>query len=199
MKSRFHLAAILALAVLALVALRATGEVRAAAGGSVPVGDTIASLIAPTNLTHLRPRGANPRVQKYVYWLATARASGQSPTGIVQAAVARAGYTNALARKLTADAMLRNLDIATKLGCLDAAGLAEMRQGKAPTVRKGPYAGDQLSVDHIVPLAAQPKLGNVIANLELLPQRLNSAKKDKLGSRQESLAHQFRRAGLLHD
>jgi len=47
-----------------------------------------------------------------------------------------------------------------------------MRRGKAPTVMKGPYKGDQLSVDHIIPHAAVPELDNVIANLELMPLRM---------------------------
>ena len=49
------------------------------------------------------------------------------------------------------NAMRRNLDIATKLGCLDEEGLEKMRHGRAPTIRKGRYQGDQLSVDHIIP------------------------------------------------
>src|ERR1051325_3051543 len=64
--------------------------------------------------------------------------------------------TNATA-KLTKDALLRNLDIADKLGCLDDPGLAQMRGGKAPTVRRGPYKGDQSSVDHIIPRAVLPE------------------------------------------
>lgn len=60
------------------------------------------------------------------------------------------------AAKLTAAAMARNLDIAEKLGCLDAPGLQEMRQGKSPTVKTGPYAGQELSVDHIIPRIGDP-------------------------------------------
>ena len=76
-------------------------------------------------------------------------------------------------------------------------GLAEMRKGKSPTVRKGPYKGDQLSVDHIIPKAVCPELDNVIANLELMPLRMNESKNAKIGSRQRSLAMQLREAGLL--
>jgi hypothetical protein len=89
------------------------------------------------------------------------------------------------------------LDIAEKLGCLDEAGLSEMRQGKSPTVRKGPYSGDQLSVDHIIPRAIVPELDNCIANLELMPLRVNESKNAKIGSRQRSLAKQLNEAGLL--
>ena len=84
-------------------------------------------------------------------------------------AVKTAGYTNAIAAQLTRDALLRNLDIAGKLGCLNDTGLAEMKRGNAATVMKGPYKDDQLSVDHIIPRAVVPELDNVIANLELMP------------------------------
>ena len=157
----------------------------------------ISQLINPAKLATLRVRGANPRVQKCVYWLSTARAANQDPTKILETALARAGYANAPAARLTRDALLRNLDIATKLGCLDADGLAEMRHGKAPTIHKGPYRGDQLSVDHIIPRAVCTELDNVIANLELMPLRMNESKNAKVGERQLSLAKKFRAAGLL--
>jgi hypothetical protein len=83
------------------------------------------------------------------------------------------------------------------LGCLDAEGMAEMRKGKAPTVRRGPYKGDELSVDHIIPRAVCPELDNVIANLELMPLRMNESKNDKIGDRQRDMAKKFYQAGLL--
>lgn len=157
----------------------------------------IAELIQPDKLATLRQRGANPRIQKCVYWLATAQQANANLTNLLNSAIARAGYTNTLAAQLTRDALLRNLDIAAKLGCLDADGLSEMRKGNAPTIRQGPYAGQELSVDHIIPRAVCLELDNVIANLELLPQRLNSAKGDRVGARQLALAQTLARAGLL--
>ena len=74
--------------------------------------------------------------------------------------------------------MLRNLRIAGMLGCLNEAGLAEMRRGRVPTMTSGPYAGDQLSVDHIIPMSVAPQLEKVIANLELMLLRLNMIKKN---------------------
>jgi hypothetical protein len=118
-------------------------------------------------------------------------AQGAKPKAVAEAAVEAAGFTNKLARRLTVDAMLLNLDRAEKLGCLDEASLDEMRHGKAPTIRKGRYTGDQLSVDHIIPRARFPQLDKVIANLELLPQRVNSAKQDKMGSPQRTLAKEL--------
>ena len=157
----------------------------------------IASLIDPAKLATLGKRGANTRVQKAVYWLAAARKEGEKPAKVLDRAVTLAGYKNSDAAKLTKDALLRNLDIAEKLGCLDEAGLAEMRRGKAATVMKGPYKGDRLSVDHIVPRAVVPELDNVIANLELMPLRMNESKNDKIGDRQRDMAKKLCQAGLL--
>jgi hypothetical protein len=81
----------------------------------------IASLIDPTKLATLKARGANPRVQKHIYWLEAARIAGEDLTKVAQRAVSLAGYRNAAAQ-LTMDALLRNLKIATELGCLDLAG-----------------------------------------------------------------------------
>ena len=157
----------------------------------------IAALIDPSKLATLGERGANPRIQKCVYWLAAARTDGKKPSAVLDSAIKQAGYTNKQAVKLTKAALLRNLDIAEKLGCLDEDGLKEMRNGKSPTVRKGPYKGDQLSVDHIIPKAVCPELDKVIANLELMPLRMNESKNAKIGSRQRSLAKQLHAAGLL--
>jgi deoxyribonuclease V len=156
----------------------------------------IASLIDPGKLATLGSRGANQRVQKSVYWLAMARQSGQKPGDVLNNAVALVRYRSDAA-KLTRDALLRNLDIAEKLGCLNTAGLAEMRRGKAATVMKGPYKGDELSVDHIIPRAIVPELDNVIANLELMPLRLNEKKNSTIGDRQRDMAKKFYHAGLL--
>jgi hypothetical protein len=160
--------------------------------------ENIAALIAPQKLTTLGKRGANPRVQKYVYWLAVVQNDGGNVANVATRAVGLAGYTNALAAQLTRDAMLRNLKIAEGYGCLDAAGMADMRKGQSPTIQRGTtYQGDQLSVDHVVPFAVCPELDKVIANLELMPLRTNSSKKAKVGSRQVQKAKELHRAGLL--
>lgn len=155
----------------------------------------LAALLAPAKLATLGERGANPRVQKAVHWLAVAKAEGRDPGALLDQALA--GEMKPEAARLTKEALLRNLAIAGKLGCLDAEGLAEMRQGKAAAVKRGPYAGDQLSVDHVIPRSVAPELDNVIANLELMPQRMNASKGDRIGDRQVSHARALHKAGLL--
>lgn len=157
----------------------------------------IAPLLDPAKLKTLGPRGANQRVQKITYWLASAAQEKVNTATVADLALKSVGITNALAAKLTKAAMLRNVTIAERLGCLDAAGMAEMRKGNAATVKRGPYAGDQLSVDHIIPRSIVPELDNVIANLELMPLRANERKNARIGHRQRQLAMQLNGAGLL--
>jgi hypothetical protein len=66
-------------------------------------------------------------------------------------------------------------------------------------VRKGPYAGEVLSVDHIIPRAVAPELDNVIANLELMPLSVNQRKNSNIGDRQRSMARAFHLSGLLSE
>ena len=157
----------------------------------------LAALIDPAKLSTLGPRRANPRVEKTVYWLEMARRDKFDPVAVADAALKSLGVTNAAVLVLTRAALLRNLDIAGKLGCLDEAGMAELKLGKSATIRRGPYTGDHTSVDHIIPFVVVPELDHTIANLELMPSRLNSSKRDAVGSRQRTLAEQFFRAGLL--
>ena len=156
----------------------------------------LSPLIDPAKLATLGKRGANPRIQKAVYWLSTAASNSVAPAQVIDTALKDVAMKGEAAA-LTKQALLRNLDIASKLGCLDTEGLAAMRRGNAPTVRRGPYTGDKLSVDHIIPRAVCPELDNVIANLELMPLRMNESKNDKIGDRQLDLAKKLHAAGLL--
>ena len=170
----------------------------ASAADTASFAQRIAPLIDPAKLATLGERGANPRVQKYVAQLAEAHRAGSEVSNVVSRAVTLVGMKGEAA-KLTAEAMLRNLTIAERLGCLDKAGLRDMRRGQSPTIRRGPYKGDELSVDHIIPRAVVPELDNVIANLELMPLRMNEGKNAKIGERQRSLAKQLHAARLLSE
>ena len=93
--------------------------------------------------------------------------------------------------------MVRNLTIAERLGCLGDEGLLSLRKGQAATIRRGPYKGDELSVDHIIPRAVVPELDKVLANLELMPLSMNQGKNDRIASRQLELGRKLHKAGLL--
>lgn len=165
----------------------------------------IAALIDPVKLATLRERGANPRIFKITAILhlsknpanAPEQKPGKNPTKIVEAAVAQIGWAGTPAGALTAAAILRNLETLDELGATTPEDLAQMRKGQSPTVRKGPYTGDIVSVDHTIPVSAVPEISNCIANLELMPLRANQRKGDTIGPRQRDLARQLHAAGLL--
>ena len=159
----------------------------------------IEPLIEPAKLATLGPRGANQRVQKVTAILWKAKEDGQNPAKVAERAVDLIGWAGTEKGKLTAAAMQRNVTIIERLGAMTPADIEAMRRGRTPTVRKGPYTGDIVSVDHIVPRAIAPELDNVIANLELMPLRLNEGKGDLIGDRQSSMAKAFQDAGLLSE
>jgi hypothetical protein len=109
------------------------------------------------------------------------------------------GWGGTMKGDLTAAAMARNRTIAERLGCLDADGMARMRRGASPIVKRGPYAGEKLTVDHIIPHTVAPSLDLVLANLELMPHSLNLRKGAKIGQRQIDLANKLQAAGLLSE
>ena len=113
----------------------------AAACSAGQIGDVLVSLADPAKLATLGERKANPRVQKIVYWLEIGRREGQSPEQLLQETMHRIGWDDERGQ-YTSAAMLRNLDIATKLGCTDDEGMDHMRHGRCPIIKTGPYTGD---------------------------------------------------------
>lgn len=157
----------------------------------------VANLTDPAKLATLSgERAANDRVLKCVAWLDEARASGKSPQQVIIEAQKLNGETGRHA-ELVRDALLRNLDIAEKLGCLTPENVALMKRGRSPQITRGPYAGEIAEVDHVVPIAVVPELGNEMANLEMMPRTLNRRKGAKIGQRQMDYARRFMEAGVI--
>lgn len=159
----------------------------------------IKSLIEPAKLATLGDRGANQRVQKITAILWRAKQDGEDPAKIATQAVELIGWGGTSKGSLTADAMVRNLTIAERLGSVTPEDIDAMSRGRAATVRKGPYTGEVLSVDHIIPRSVAPELDNVIANLELMPLTVNQRKGNKVTSRQADLARKLHEAGLFSE
>ena len=172
----------------------------ASPGCAESIRGALTSLCDPAKIaTITSERGANPRVRKICYWLEMARLDGRDPAVEMREVMVAVGWGGTAKGELTAEAMVRNRVIAERLGCLDEAGLADLRRGNAPTIRTGPYAGDELSVDHIIPRSVCPELDTTLANLELMPLRMNRAKSNSIGERQMALALKFYDAGFLSD
>jgi hypothetical protein len=160
----------------------------------------LVSLCDPAKIATLTSdRAANPRIRKIVYWLEVARREGRYPKTEMDAVMVAVGWGGTMKGELTAAAMVRNRIIAERLGCLDPENMEQLRRGKSPVVRSGPYAGELLTVDHIIPRAVSPALDLVLANLEFMPQTLNLRKGSKVGQRQIDLANKLHAAGLLSE
>jgi hypothetical protein len=98
-----------------------------------------------------------------------ARKNGREPSSEMREVMSAVGWGGTAKGDLTADAMTRNRVIAERLGYLDEIGMTTLRSGKAAVIRNGPYAGDKLSVDHIIPRAVCAELDTTLANLKLMP------------------------------
>ena len=163
-----------------------------------PVADvrTVAALIDPVKLAALGERGANPRLNKLIYWLWHAEQRGLSPESSLNWALWLNGQQEPQAG-LVKESLLRNVKIATQLGLLDAQNLDHLRHGRAAIVRSGPYRGEAVEIDHIVPYSLAPEVGNDLANLEMLPRTLNRRKSNLVNERQLAHAERLHTAGLL--
>ena len=163
-----------------------------------PVADvrTVAALIDPVKLAGLGERGANPRLNKLIYWLWHAEQRGLSPESSLNWALWLNGQQEPQAG-LVKESLLRNVKIATQLGLLDAQNLDHLRHGRAAIVRSGPYRGEAVEIDHIVPYSLAPEVGNDLANLEMLPRTLNRRKSNLVNERQLAHSERLHTAGLL--
>lgn len=160
----------------------------------------LSPLIDPDRLDTLKgKRAATPRLRKACYWLTQARSEGYDPAAIIDRAHAAALPRNPSREDEQKAALLRNLQILERLGCLDSQGLEKLRRGNAPTITTGPYTGELATADHIVPRSICPELDNAIFNLEFLPDTLNKKKSAKVGDRQLSLARRWYNFGLLSE
>jgi hypothetical protein len=92
--------------------------------------------------------------------------------------------------------LIRNRVILERLGCIDEVGMIKLRKGNAPTITKGPYAGEIVTGDHIIPRSVCPELDNALYNLEMMPLTLNQRKSAKIGQRQIDLARRWNQDGL---
>ena len=149
----------------------------------------IASLTDPKKLATLKgERASNPRFQKCLYWLATARKRGEMPEHVIASANLKNGEQTTPYGTILSSSLTASLAGADKLGLLSPEGMEELRRGNSATITKGDYAGQEATADHYIPRSVCPELDNQIFNLRLLPSKLNSSKGDKVGKEQVEFA-----------
>jgi tetratricopeptide (TPR) repeat protein len=160
----------------------------------------IASLTDPQILANLQgERASNSRFQKCLYWLATARAKGESPSDIIASANLKNGEQVTSYGTLLSSSLTANLAEADKLGLFSPEGLDELRQGKSATITEGEYSGQKAEAEDVIPVALCPELQNQVMNLELLPASLKRSKSDKVTERAKVFAKELYDAKLLSE
>jgi len=124
--------------------------------------EAIAAQTDPQKLATLKgERAANPRVQRCIYWLATAEAAGELPEGVLDVAAQLNGTAGTPYAGFVRWGLLENLRLAKEYGILTPEGMAELRRGKSATITKGQYAGQEAAADHVIPLKVAPELGSI--------------------------------------
>jgi hypothetical protein len=164
------------------------------------VAPILAPLIDPAKLDTLKgKRAATPRLRKACYWLEMARRDGAELEKLISEAHKATGNNSPEREAAQSASLIRNVVILERLGCLDAAGMDKLRRGLAPTITKGPYAGEIATGDHIIPRSVTPELDNCLFNLEFMPLTLNQRKSAKVGQRQIQLARRWHKLGILSE
>ena len=162
------------------------------------VAGTLASLTDPDHPEPVRGQGrAIQRLRKICYWLEMAGREGQEAGGLLESAQRLNGSHGSERARMLVESLARNHSILKRLGCLDEAGMGKLRTGNAPTITKGPYAGELATGDHIIPRSVSPALDNVLLNLEFMPETLNQRKGAQVGEAQVVLARQFHASGII--
>ena len=128
-----------------------------------------------------------------------AKREGHDPREIIDRARAFTGSQDAARLEEQKESLIRNRTILERLGCFDDAGMETLKKGNAPVITKGPYAGEIVTGDHIIPRSVCPELDNTLFNLEMMPLTLNQKKLAKVGQRQIDLARRWNADGLLSD
>jgi len=164
------------------------------------------TLIDPARVATIGEKAAKERARKVLYWMHEANRAGRgSLDDLISEAL---GSAKAQARNpsLRHDPEILRRQLATnyrdadRLGLFDSkSNLEALKHGRAPVVRKGPHAGQTVDVDHIVPLAHAPDLGNHLGNLRVLPASVNRSRRHTLDQDALAKISEFRQVGLWTD
>ncbi len=152
----------------------------------------------PAKLATLGKRGANPRINRIVFYLHQAQQAGTAPNAALDQAF-RLNGTTGLVAVLSKETQLLNYQHAQDWGLLTPENLADLKTGEAPVITRGSHTGQDTDVDHIVPVSLALEAGNSLANLELLPSSVNRAKGARVGWREVEFAARLQEAGIIRD
>jgi hypothetical protein len=197
--------------------------------GADTIREALVNLCDPAKIGAITAnQNANSRVLQICYWLEMARRDGRDPAVEMRKVMVAVGWgvtevtdlpvnldgrplaapqvrpvknmsSTSTKGDLTCAAMVSNWAIVENHGCLDEAGMVDLRQGNSPTIRIGRDAGDKLSVYHLIPLSVCPELDTALANLRLGPMQSYHYRSNPMGGNEVYWVKEFYAAGLLSD
>jgi hypothetical protein len=81
--------------------------------------------------------------------------------------------------------------------CFTPQGLAKLKKGGSPVILQGKFKGNEIALDHVLPVSLVPELAARFYNLEAMPAAANLSKGNRIGRRELDLARSWQGAGLL--
>jgi hypothetical protein len=157
----------------------------------------ISSLVDPAKLSTLRKYAANQRLHKVLYHLYQSEKSGGNLSIIMEKAL-QPGVNGSLfySQKMSKAQILNCYQDAKNLGIFDnVENLEKMRRGISPIIIKGEHAGKIVHVDHIIPIAHAPELGNNFANLRYASVTENTSRGASIDKDAISLIEEMKTTG----
>ncbi len=157
----------------------------------------VGSLIDPARLATITTRsGVTTRTHKLLAYLYQHEAAGGDIAGVLKKAAGRdSGIFDA---KIDIAQIQKTYHQAKEWGIFDDAGNIErMQHERAPTITRGPYAGQFVEVDHIIPWSRAPETRTTFGNLRYLPEKVNQARSDTLDADMIEKVNEYAKRGLL--
>lgn len=157
----------------------------------------VASLTDFAKLDTLRgDRAANNRVRKISYHLELARRAGFQPSEIIAEGYELNGGAGSRRAQESTTASLANHRDLSAWGCFDAEGMTNLRRGRAPTIKRGLFTGQIVTVDHTLPRSIVPELDEALYNLRVMPEAANQSKGNSITPEAIETARGWQPGGL---
>ena len=162
--------------------------------------EIIAPLLDPAKIATLKgDRPINTRLYRVLYWLEMAHRGGEGIGSVMDAALGKAGYRGTKRAAEDKKAILSNWRKLEAWGCYSAEGMAELRRGGSPTIERGVSEGDEIALDHILPVTVVPELAAAYFNLDAILAVENFSKGARIGTREKEIAKRWFADGLLSE
>ena len=152
----------------------------------------LSSLLDPAKIATLKgERPVNTRFYKVLYWVEIAEREGAEVSAVIDEAQKLAAYGGTPRAKMDKEAIIWSWKKLETWGCFGAEGMEELRRGGSPTIKNGFLAGEEMALDHVLPVALVPELRSAFFNLEAITAKKNLRKGANVGEREKKFARRL--------